>query len=211
MTPTPDGKTRLLKLINQRNTQQLTMDQVIFSLPRVNTGPAAGNTAVDAQPALPVMYYGFNTYYYNRESLNQWASINAPNGITVSVNGITTVAELLVILNNLYNAGFSTQDFADGPLPAGPYPQNMILTALATSYGFTGSLLVTLSSNVIPFSEAFPVTDLGDLDGTSEPASGGWASGCGNHYGGWGGDRPCNDGTNWPYGTDYTDQQHPSF
>ncbi|HWT40588.1 MAG TPA: hypothetical protein VN081_04985 [Dongiaceae bacterium] len=210
MTPTPDGKTRLLNLINLKNTQQLTMDQVVFSNPRVNTDPVPANTAVDAQPALQVMYYGWQTYYYNRQSLSDWAAANAPNGVVVSVNGITTIGELLVLLNNLYNAGFSTQDFADGPLPTGPYPQNIILAAQSTSYAFTGSLLVTLSTNVIPFGEAFPVTNLGDLDGTSVPASGGWASGSGNQFGGWGGDGD-DCPSDWPYRTGYTDQQHPSF
>lgn len=207
MTPTPDGKTRLLNLINLRNTQKLTMDQVIFSSPRVNTDPVQANTAVDAQPVVSLAYYGYQTYYYNRKSLNDWTTQYAPNGIVVSVNGITTIAELLVLLNNLFNAGFSTQDFADGPLPTGPYPTNIILPALATSYAFTGALLVTLSANVIPFGEAFPVTDLGNLDGTSVPASGGWASGAGNTYSG----MDTDEGSSWPYRTGYTDQQQPSF
>lgn len=172
MAAQPDGKTKLLNLINKANSQNLPATAVILSLPRVNTDPNHPNddTAVDVTGAFGSNMTQTRTMFYSRTALSDWAAQNAPNGVLASSVGIGTVAELLTVLNNQYNAGFSLQDFADAPLPTPPqYPINIVLNAVASSYEFTGSLVVMLSNDVIPIGDVLPTNDLGSIN---PPASG---------------------------------------
>jgi hypothetical protein len=177
MARQPDGRTKLIIMVNKANGQRFCRDDLIFSQPWVNTDPnhPKANTAVKVKPTVRTNLTYLQTLYFNRNDLTQWASIFAPNGVLASVTGIGTVHELLVVLNNIYDGGFSCEDFADAPLPVpAQYPVDIVLHALPTSYGYTGQLVVTLANNVIPINEVITVVDLGDMpqSGLCNPPSG---------------------------------------
>ena len=167
MAAQPDSKTKLLNLINRTNSQNLPASALILSLPRVNTDPnhPNENTAVDVSAAFGSNMNMARTVYYDRTQLSDWAALNAPNGVLASSVGIGTVADLLTVINNQFNGNFSLQDFADAPLPTPPqYPINIVLNAVASSYGYVGSLVVMLSNDVIPIGDVITNPDLGPLD-----------------------------------------------
>jgi hypothetical protein len=175
MAAQPDGLTKLINRINKANLTNFTPAQLLISPPQVNTNQDINaNTVVSVRPTVLTAMNGFEPVYYNRKRLSDWVAQVSPLGIVASITGIGTIAELLVVLNNQYNGGFTLQDFADGPLPVGTYPFNFIINSLPTSYSYTGSLLVTLANNVVPISEVITNNVLGDLDcdGSTPPASG---------------------------------------
>lgn len=88
--------------------------------------------------------------------------------------GATTVAELVDALNTRYGCGFTADDFDLAPTIA-PEDTEVLLTALAGSYGFKGDLLVSLVEATVPLAEAVVNPELGGLqftpvDSEAQPA-----------------------------------------
>lgn len=119
------------------------------------------------------MYEGSAVAFYDRVDLTP--AFSAAGIETVELTkGATTVAELVDALNTRYGCGFTAEDFDLSPAIA-PEDSTVLLTALGTSYGFKGDLLVSLVEQQVPLAEAVVNPELGGLvftpvDSEAQPA-----------------------------------------
>lgn len=176
MAALPDIKTRILTILNNKNGTNLTVDKLVFGPPKPNADLVDNTSVLLSYNTGAGNYWGQATIYYGRKDLTDWIK-EQPDALTydlgagvitglASAMGISTIAELLTVLNTTYNGGFTLEDFADGPLPADVSVTPQIdLQALPTSYQYTGTLTVLLfdPSQLVALNDLFHDVSLGTL------------------------------------------------
>lgn len=175
MAALPDIKTRILTILNNKNGTNLTPDQLVFGPPQPNADPINNTSVLLSYNTGAGNYWGQATITYGRNDLTDWIKVQ-PDALTYDLGagviaalassmGISTIAELLIVLNTTYNGGFTLEDFADGPLPDISENPEIDLPALPTSYQYTGTLKVLLfdPSQLVALNDLFHDVSLGTL------------------------------------------------
>lgn len=109
-------------------------------------------------------FSGSEIAFYDRLDLT---AVFTNSGIEVVslAQGPTNIGELVAALNTRYGAGFTAEDF-DLSAPIAEGETAVVLTALPTSYGFKGELVVSLEAQEVPLAEAVVNPELGGLQFT---------------------------------------------
>lgn len=156
----------VVESINRLNNLDLVLDQYNFSLPQFTDqyGPVA-NTAITLTAKGPTSAYaGSIEVGYVRQSLS---SLEAQVGsLGVSVNGVTTTMDVVAALNKRYGTSLTSADIVDRALTLEEmtFPSTVNLQAVATSYGWTGSVDVSLIEGGYVLPDHLTVTALSGMN-----------------------------------------------
>lgn len=108
------SKELLLELINLSNSTNFTMADLDFAVPEAAADDAPANTKMTVTATETNAFQGIKVFHYNRLDLGLMF-----NGLRLQVpdsDSITTVMDVVAILNQRYQLGLSTDDVIDGPV-----------------------------------------------------------------------------------------------
>jgi hypothetical protein len=139
-----DPLTAILSAIDSQNNVSLVQSQYSFGNPTPWSDPT-GQT--NTQMVITVTdvtspYTGSVTVSYSRLALGSLATMLP---LPLKMNGVTTILQLLALMNATYGLNFKTDgtDIADGPLTiAGDGSGSIVLTAQPNSLGWIGSVTI---------------------------------------------------------------------
>lgn len=153
----------LLAQVNLDNSSNLTAAQVTFGVPAVGTtGLGAPATTVSITANAGSGLTGSVQVVYQRVDLGFMATLDPALVIT---SGAGTTLDLLPFLNSYYGLALSADDIVDEALPATQADVNtpVVLTAVATSLIYQGSVSLNLTAPVAQLSDTITVTELSGL------------------------------------------------
>ena len=107
-----DGRSAILKIINIIMNKALTLDDVEFSLPSINSDITKNrNSKVSVVFKGMSGFVGSRTIYYNRIHIGSLPALTVPRGTATTYHGLITA------LNSTYNLRLSPSDIEEGPIP----------------------------------------------------------------------------------------------
>ena len=135
---------KLLKAINTANNITFSMDDVVFSKPRVNTtGYIGGNTLLRMLPRNRAGLDGSTVLGYDRVNLSAIANA-VGNSIAVPV-AITDPMDMLPYFHQNYGIGISAQDLTANITVSGAYALSKLYNT-----GFKHSATTEVNTNAVP-------------------------------------------------------------
>lgn len=143
------SKDLLLELINIANGTSFVMADLDFAAPVVAADDAPANTLMTVTATETNAFQGVKLFHYNRLDLGLMY-----NGLILELEdseAITTVMDVVAILNQRYQTAISTDDVVDGPITKqsdGSTP--VTITAKAGSFVYQGSVTWQLVGTATP-------------------------------------------------------------
>lgn len=153
----------LLNLIGRENEITLAINQVTISPPSTEVGSSGKNTAVTLTAVQGQGYTGTADVFYDRVALS-----SAPDGLSTEFlmpSPPATTHGLLDAINERYNLSLQPIDIVDTALPAAnpDGSRSVTLQAAAISYGWIGTLAITLVPGTVDLADVILVTELDGL------------------------------------------------
>jgi len=149
LTATP--KELILTLIKAANpAAELTINDFTLSAPvTVDADTDGRDTSLVVSAVQGSGYSGNQTITYRRIPLADLAATKTASDLTFGLDGMTTSAELVTMLNGLFGINLTAADFVDEELPTATKPNEVLsytFKAAAGSLIFTGSFVITLNA-----------------------------------------------------------------
>jgi hypothetical protein len=157
-----DPKQAILDAMSAQNGVSLVANQYTFGVP-AELSPAEGllNTTIEVTAVYPNSPYdGSVTVKYHRLPLSD---LNVLIPLTIKVNGVTTIADLIPVLNAAHGFNFTSDDLEDGNLDLQDGQGTATLVAKSTSLGWVGSVVLNIAPGDIDIKTYVSVTSLPGL------------------------------------------------
>lgn len=162
-----DSKADLLKIINSKNATTFTANDLVFSPPQAINGTwrelaNPHNTVVRVTAAVGSAFQGTQVVTYDRLKLSDLAKIG---GFKIASDKPATVHDLFTGITYYNGIRFSADDLENSPVVNnGDGTYSATLTAKAGSYGWVGSLAVTITQGASALDTVISKADMPGLN-----------------------------------------------